>query len=172
MTLPRPRDIVIGALLVAVILLQVLILLRMQPIAVHTVVLNWFPVPVAAHNLTGYIVSGYVANWTWARNVRITSVQVWMGNPAGISWEGDVYITLNNRGDFTSPDQVITHYQFDKHAETSAPHQLFFQLGSKDSGCFVSAGQTTWVWRAFVNISDTEINSADGQVILYYVEAG
>jgi hypothetical protein len=164
------RDIIIVALLAVIVILQVLILIRLQPVTVHTVVLTWQPVQVSPHGLAGYIVSGYVANWTSPMNVRIVAVQVWMGNPAGVTWEGDVYVTLNNRGDFTSPDQVIVHYQFDKHAETSAPHQLFFQIGTKDSGFYVAGGQTIWVWRAFVNTSNTETVAADGQVILYYSE--
>lgn len=169
MVRPNPRDMVIVTLLAVIIIMQAFILFRIQPVAVHTVVLDWPPVRVAIHDTTGYVVSGYVANWTWSTDVRIVAVQVWMGNPAGVTWEGDVYVTLNKQGDFTSPDQVIVHYQFDKHAETSAPHQLFFQLGSKDSGFIVRADQKIWVWRSFVNTSTNETIAADGQVILYYI---
>jgi hypothetical protein len=91
-----------------------------------------------------------------------------MGNPLGILWEGDVYVTLNNQGDFYSQDQVIAHYQFDKHAESSVPHQLWFQVGSGESGFNLRTDQTIWVWRAFNNISNETVVSGDGQVIIYY----
>jgi hypothetical protein len=132
---------------------------------VHTLVVNWPPMKVAGHG----VISGYVASWTWQSDVRIVGVQVWMGNPSGILWEGDVYVTLNNRGVFdNSTDQVIVHYQLDKHAETSAPHQLWFQIGCEESGFNVGTGQTIWVWRAFNNISNETVVSGDGQVIIYY----
>lgn len=129
---------------------------------VHTLVVNWPPMKVAGHG----VISGYVANWTWQSDVRIVGVQVWMGNPSGILWEGDVYVTLNNRGVFdNSTDQVIVHYQLDKHAESSVPHQLLFQM---DSGFPAKAGQTIWIWRAFNNLSNETATSGDGQVIIYY----
>jgi hypothetical protein len=160
-----------ACLLVAIVILQLLIFSRLPMIpdrvGVHTVVLKWKPVPVPARNVT----SGYVASWTPQASVRIVAVQVWMGNPLAILWEGDVYVTLNNQGDFQSLDQVIVHYQFDKHAESSVPHQLWFQIGSSGSGFAVRASQTIWVWRAFVNASNETAVSGDGQVIIYY-EAG
>jgi hypothetical protein len=100
------------------------------------------------------------------------AIQVWMGNPSGTFWEGDVYVTLNDRGIFNnSTDQVIVHYQLDKHAESSTPHQLLFQIGSDHIGYLVKAGQTIWIWRAFNNISDQTAFAGDGQVIIYYTMA-
>jgi len=103
--------------------------------------------------------------------VLITAVQVWMGNPLGVLWEGDVRVVLNDVGDFHSPDQVIVHYQFDKHAESPVPHQVWFQIGSENSGFRVRAGETLWIWRAFVNLSDDATSAGDGHVIIYYIEA-
>jgi hypothetical protein len=152
------------------ILLQLLILSRLPTnhldrVEVHTIVLSWQPSEVPARNVT----SGYIGSWKPQSDVTIIIVQVWMGNPLGILWEGDVYVTLNNQGDFHSPDQVIVHYQFDKHAESSAPHQLWFQVGSNGSGFVVEAGETVWVWSAFKNISDNQVFAGDGQVIIYYL---
>jgi len=157
------------ALLVLIVSLQILVLYR-QPVnrtssVIHTLVMNWPPGEVAANA----VISGYVANWTWPMDVRIVAVNVWMGNPSGILWEGGVYVTINNIGIFNnSTDQVIVHYQLDKHAESSTPHQLMFQIGSDTSGFLVKAGQTIWVWRDFRNISDEPVFSGDGQVIIYY----
>jgi hypothetical protein len=165
--LPLVQLILVG-LLLAVLIMQGFLLydLRMnQGLAnVHTVVLNWTPRTIIPRDVT----SGYVANWTWPMDVRIVAVNVWMGNPSGILWEGDVYVSLNKRGIFNnSTDQVVVHYQFDKHAEGSTPHQLMFQIGS--GGFLVRAGQTVWVWRAFENISNESAFSGDGQVIICYV---
>jgi hypothetical protein len=164
---PHADRILILVLLILILSLQVVLLYR--PLSnvsdVHTLVLNWPPQQIAANT----VVSGYVGNWTWSTDVRIVAVQVWVGNPNGILWEGDVYMTLNNRGIFNnSTDQVIVHYQLDKHAESSTPHQLMFQIGSDNSGFLVKAGQTIWIWRAFNNISDYSTTAGDGQVIIYY----
>jgi hypothetical protein len=132
---------------------------------VHTLTLNWPAQEIPAKT----VLSGYVGNWSWPMNVRIVAVQVWMGNPYGTLWEGDIYVTLNNRGIFNnSTDQVIVHYQLDKHAESSMPHQLMFQIGSEGSGFLMKAGQTVWIWRSFNNISDHSATAGDGQVIVYY----
>jgi hypothetical protein len=161
--------IVILVLLVLILSSQVMLLYRLplseRPSMLHTAVLNWPPQQIAGNTM----VSAYVGNWTWSMDVRIMAVQVWMGNPSGILWEGDVYVTLNNRWIFNnSTDQVIVHYQLDKHAESSTPHQLMFQIGSDGSGFLVKAGQTIWIWRAFNNISDHPTNAGDGQVMIYY----
>jgi hypothetical protein len=160
--------ILLASLLVIVIVLQIYTLascLIPGRDTVHTVVLSWAPVDIAA----GSVVSGYAASWKPQSDVSIRAVQVWMGNPYGILWEGDVYVTLNNHGDFQSPDQVILHYQFDKHAESSVPHQEWFQIGEDNSGFKVKAGETVWVWFAFNNFSDMPTKAGDGQVIIYYL---
>jgi len=160
---------ILASSLVVIILLQAFTLARLhyasQRSEIHTVVLNWPLQEIQAGN----VVSGYVASWKPQGGVTIMAVQVWMGNPSGIFWEGDVYLTLNDRGDFRSPDQVIVHYQFDKHAESSVPHQLWFQIGQGGAGFHVSAGQTVWVWSAFNNFSDKSVKAGDGQVIIYYL---
>ena len=132
---------------------------------VHTVILNWPTREIPAHSVS----SNYVVSWTPDVDVSIVGVQVWMGNPYGILWEGDVYVTLNDKGDFQSPDQVIVHYQFDKHAESSVPHQLWFHVGHGENGFHVHTGQTVWVWFAFNNFSDKSAMAGDGQVIIYYL---
>jgi hypothetical protein len=132
---------------------------------VHTIVLKWGLQEIPA----GEVRSGYVASWNPEADVFIVAVQVWMGNPSGILWEGDVYVTLNDQGDFQSPDEVVVHYQFDKHAESPIPHQRWFQVGDGDSGFKVSADQTVWAWFLFNNASNQPIMSGDGQVIIYYV---
>lgn len=91
-----------------------------------------------------------------------------MGNPYNILWEGDTFVTLNDQGDFLSPDQVIVHYQFDKHAESSIPHQVWFPIGVGDSGFKVEANKTIWVWMLFKNTSDIPVSAGDGEVIIYY----
>jgi len=160
--------VIVTGLLLTIVILQLMTMWRfsvnMECGGVHTLVLKWDRTEIPARNVT----SGYVAYWKAPANMAIVAVQVWMGNPSGIFWEGDVYVTLNNQGDFQSPDQVIVHYQLDKHAESSVPHQLWFQIGSCGSAFNVSAGQTIWIWRAFNNISNETVMSGDGQVIIYY----
>jgi hypothetical protein len=170
-TYPHADRILILVLLMLILSLQVVLLYRSPsnviPSDVHTAVLNWSPQQIGANAM----VSGYVGSWAWSMDVSIVAVQVWMGNPNGILWKGDVYVTLNNRGIFNnSTDQVLVHYQLDKHAESSTPHQLMFQIGSDGSGFPVKAGQTIWIWRAFNNISDHSTTAGDGQVIIYYQE--
>jgi hypothetical protein len=132
---------------------------------VHTVVLKWGTRMIGPNGNF----SGYVGSWTPGRNIMITAVYVWMGNPSTVRWEGDVYLALNNEGDFASPDQVIVHYQFDKHAPTSQPHQQIYYLAQGDAQGFnVPQGQTVWVWTAFINIDAVSVTSGDGQVIIYY----
>lgn len=164
-----PWQALIASLILAILLLQLLILVRLptrsEDTDIHTVVLGWPPREVRAFSND----SGYVVSWEPQVDIKIVAVQVWMGNPLGILWEGDVYVTLNNQSDFQSPDQVIVHYQFDKHAESSVPHQRWFQVGCERTGFRVRAGQTIWIWFAFNNISDKEAKSGDGQVIIYYM---
>ena len=160
--------IVLASLLVIVIVLQIYTLASLRiskEDTVHTVVLSWAPMDIPA----GSNESGYAASWKPQSDVLISAVQVWMGNPYGILWEGDVYVTLNNQGDFESPDQVIVHYQLDKHAESSVPHQEWFQIGTDNSGFKVKSGETVWVWFLFNNFSDRPTKAGDGQAILYYL---
>jgi hypothetical protein len=156
-------------LLIGGLLLTTAVLLFFQGLSgvvtVHTVVLKWGTKMIGPNGNF----SGYVASWTPNRDVTITAVYVWMGNPSTVRWEGDVYLTLNNRGDFTSPDQVIVHYQFDKHAPTSQPHQQIYYLALGGTRGFnVPQGQTVWVWTAFVNIDPVSVAAADGDVVIYY----
>jgi len=154
---------IIGGLLTTVVLLFFQGLLGVG--TVHTIVLKWGTKMIGPNGNF----SGYVASWTPDSDVAITAVYVWTGNPSSVRWEGDVYVTLNDKGDFVSPDQVIVHYQFDKHAPTSQPHQQIYYLalgGSK--GFNVLQSQTVWVWTAFVNVDPVSVESADGQVIIYY----
>lgn len=162
-------QIITVALLLTIVVLQLALIYQTsgwpKGSYVHTVVLNWPPQQIPANT----VISGYVGNWSWSVDAKIVAVQVWMGNPSGTRWEGDVYVTLNDKGIFNnSTDQVVVHYQLDAHAESSAPHQLMFQIGSGGSGFLVKAGQTIWVYRAFNNVSDHPTTAGDGQVIIYY----
>jgi hypothetical protein len=156
-------------LLIGGLLLTSVVLLFFQGLfgvgTVHTIVLKWGTRMIGPNGNF----SGYVASWTPDREVAITAVYVWMGNPSTVRWEGDVYLTPNDKGDFLSPDQVIVHYQFDKHAPTSQPHQQIYYLALGGSRGFdVLQGHTVWVWTAFVNIDPTSVVAGDGQVIIYY----
>ena len=157
-------------LLVSIVGLQLYVIsrpARLELRDVHSVVLKWPPRPIPAHNVS----SGYVASWKSGGDVWITAVEVWMGNPSGIFWEGDVYVSLNDIGDFTSVDQVVVHYQLDKHAETSIPHQEFFPLGGQAYGFHVKPEDSLWVWFAFNNLSDQLTVAGDGYVIIYFLQA-
>jgi hypothetical protein len=161
--------ILITFLLAVLIVLQILILTSLRSESdnseIHSVVLKWPPQEIAA----GDVVSGYADSWQSGVDVEIVAVQVWMGNPYGVLWEGDVYVTLNNNGDFVSPDQIIVHYQMDKHEESSEPHQEWFQIGHGDTGFYVNNNQTIWAWYSFKNISEQTVSAGDGQVIIYYI---
>jgi hypothetical protein len=164
----------LASLLIMVIILQLVTLTHLtsnsNPNEIHTVILKWKPQTILSiKEQPNNVASGYVDSWKPRNDVRIIAVQVWMGNPSNISWEGDVYITLNNRGDFQSTDQVIVHYQFDKHAESSLPHQKWFQIGYENSGFPVKKSQTVWAWFAFVNTSNKSTAAGDGEVIIYYL---
>ena len=114
----------------------------------------------------GEVLSGYVGNWTAPRAVRVMRVQVWMGNPYGVTWEGDVHVTKNASGSFWQGDSLLAHYQFDKHAESPVPHQLMFDLSP---GYRLLSGESIYVWRAFHNTSPGATKAGDAQVIIYYV---
>jgi hypothetical protein len=160
--------VILVVFLVTIILLQVIIILRLPTSTkyalIHTYVLKWEPREILSNSIT----SEYVASWKPETNIMITAIQVWMGNPFGILWEGDVHVTVNNQGDFQTSDQVIVHYQLDKHAESSTPHQQWFQVGTEQSGFPVDTIQTIWVWLLFNNFSNEKTTSGDGEVIIYY----
>jgi len=128
----------------------------------HSAVIRWNPVNISAHS----VVAGYVGYWNATKQGRVLRVQVWMGNPYGITWEGDIYVTKNSSGDFQYRDSLLVHYQFDKHVESPIPHQLMFDL---TPGFPVSSGERIYVWRLFHNISPKWTLSGDGEVIIYYV---
>ena len=161
--------VLITFLLIVLIFLQMFMLTSLwsglDDSEIHTVVLSWPPKEIAA----GEVASGYADSWHSEDNIEIVAVQIWMGNPYGVLWEGDVYITLNNQGDFISPDQIIAHYQMDKHAESSEPHQEWFQIGSSNAGFYVNSNQTIWAWFSFKNVSEQTVSAGDGQVIIYYI---
>ena len=134
---------------------------------VYSQLLAYPPTDISANNR----VEGWVLNWTPTTNVRIIRIQVWMGNPANVTWEGDTYVTIGkpndpwNSSSYTDSIQLLAHYQFDSHAPSSIPHQLMFDL---TPGFKVASGQTVNVYRLFVNIEPKTVNSGDVQVIIYY----
>jgi len=115
--------------------------------------------------------SGWILNWTPTTDVRIIRIQVWMGNPDNVTWEGDTYVTIgepsspSNSSSYTDAIQLLVHYQFDSHAPSPIPHQLMFDL---TPGFKVTLGQTINVWRAFVNTEPYNVTAGDVQVIIYY----
>ena len=126
----------------------------------HSRVIRWLPENIAVNTSLG----GFVGEWRPDQNVSVQRIQVWMGNPNGITWEGDVNV-VKNRSAFNAPDSLLVHYQFDKHAESPIPHQLMFDL----SPVFpVKVGETIYVYRLFVNCGPTWTRSGDGEVIIYY----
>ena len=118
--------------------------------------------------------SGWILHWTPTTDVRIIKIQVWMGNPTNVTWEGDTYVTVGEPSNLTDSSsyndtiQLLVHYQFDSHAPSPIPHQLMFDL---TPGFKVSSGQTINVWRAFVNAESRTVTAGDVQVIIYYENA-
>lgn len=122
---------------------------------------------ITANNST----SDWILLWTPMKDVRIVRIQVWMGNPANVTWEGDTYVTIGKPSSpadlstYTDTIQLLVHYQFDSHAPSSIPHQLMFDL---TPGFKVASGQTINVWRAFKNTDTSPVLAGDVQVIIYY----
>jgi hypothetical protein len=137
---------------------------------VHSQLLRCFPTNISAYSSVG----GWVMNWTPTTNVRVIRIQVWMGNPSNVTWEGDTYVTIGKPSDPSNPSsynntiQLLVHYQFDSHAPSPIPHQVMFDL---TPGFKVASGQTINVWRDFVNIEPHWVKSGDVQVIIYYENA-
>lgn len=152
---------------------------RFEGQTIHTFTLYWG----LEHIPPGSCLGGYVHNWTVPEAIRILQVEVWMGNPFDIKWEGDVIVALNNAVEPsmniggipaprhlwhpTSPDEVLIHYQFDSHAPSPLPHLLPFDLRP---GFHVDSGETLHVYRLFNSFDEKETYSGDGWVVFYYVE--
>ena len=130
---------------------------------IHTRKLVWGRQNIPART----IVEGYVADWTVEEAVRIEYIEVWMGNPYDILWEGDTIVTVNNTIDPWNPppDTELVHYQFDSHYKSSVPHQKSFDL---KSGFHIDAGKTVYVYRLFNHFDEKETESGDGWVMFYY----
>ena len=137
---------------------------------VYSQLLRCLPTNISAYSSVG----GWVMNWTPTTNVRVIRIQVWMGNPANVTWEGDTYVTIGKPSDPSNPNsynntiQLLVHYAFDSHAPSNAPTQLMFDL---TPGFQVASGQTIYVARYFVNIEPHWVESGDVQVIIYYENA-
>lgn len=114
---------------------------------------------------------GWIANWTLGKSIRVVRIQVWMGNPSTVTWEGDTFVTIGtptspyNASSYTGAIQLLVHYQFDSHAPSSTPHQLMFDL---TPGFKVASGQTVSVYRIFHNTGSTQAYSGDVEVLIYY----
>ena len=134
---------------------------------VYSQLLAYPPTSISANDR----VEGWVLEWTPETEVRIIRIQVWMGNPANVTWEGDTFVTIGkpndpwNSSSYTDSIQLLVHYQFDSHAPSPIPHQLMFDLAP---GFKVASGQTVNVYRLFVNIESRTVTSGDVQVIIYY----
>jgi uncharacterized protein (UPF0333 family) len=142
-------------------------LLRQAKPYVHSQLLSYGITSIPAYGN----VSGWILDWNTTGDVRVVRIQVWMGNPANVTWEGDTWVTvgkpdnLTDSNSYNYPIQLLVHYQFDNHAPSSVPHQLMFDLGD---GFEVLSGQTINVWRLFNNIEPYTVYSGDVQVIIYY----
>ena len=115
----------------------------------------------------GKKIEGYVANWTVDEQVRIVGIEIWMGNPYDILWEGDTFVMLNNTVNPWNPppDTVLAHYQFDSHDKSPVPHQRSFGL---PYGFLIDAGETLFIYRLFNNFDEEDTYSGDGWIILHY----
>jgi len=133
----------------------------------HSQLLAYPTVNIDANNST----SGWILDWTPTTEIRIIRIQVWMGNPTNVTWEGDTYVTIGkpsspaNSSSYTDSIQLLVHYQFDSHAPSPIPHQLMFDL---TPGFKVASGQTINVYRLFVNTESYNVTAGDVQVIIYY----
>lgn len=134
---------------------------------IHSQLLGYPPTNVTANSR----VEDWVLNWTPTTDVRIVKIQVWMGNPDNVVWEGDTFVTIGKPGNpwnsssYTDAIQLLVHYQFDSHAPSPMPHQLMFDL---TPGFKVASGQTINVYRLFVNTELYTVYAGDVQVIIYY----
>ena len=129
----------------------------------HSQVIRWDPKNIASTSR----VEDFVGEWAPTRNIRVMRIQVWMGNPNNVTWEGDTFV-VKNRSDLAASDSLLAHYQFDKHAESPVPHQFMFDL---EPGFKVSSGEKLSIWRRFVNTSPQDTMSGDGEVIVYYINS-
>ncbi len=141
------------------------------------------PTPYIHSQLLGYPTTpippigkaeGWILNWTPKIDIRIIRIQVWMGNPDNVVWEGDTFVTIGkpsgpwDSNSYNSTIQLLVHYQFDSHAPSPIPHQLMFDL---TPGFKVASGQTINIYRLFVNTENFTVNAGDVQVIIYYENA-
>jgi hypothetical protein len=163
--------IVLAVLLVGVIVTWVISSLPSEPYIHSQLLENEPPTPIPAYDST---TSNWIQNWTPTTDVRIIRVQVWMGNPDNVTWEGDTYVTIgkpsdpSNSSSYNDTIQLLVHYQFDSHAPSPTPHQLMFEL---TPGFKVASGQTINIYRDFVNIEPYTVYAGDVQVIIYYENA-
>ena len=136
--------------------------------SIHILTVTWGTRPYELIE-SGEVLKGYMWNWTTASPIRILQVEVWMGNPYNITWEGDVIVTLNNSVDLWYPpieDAVLVHYQFDSHDSSPIPHFRSFDLRP---GFIVPAGETLHIYRLFNNFDEKNVYAGDGWVVFYYI---
>lgn len=101
--------------------------------SIHILTVTWGTRPYELIE-SSEVLKGYMWNWTTTSPIRILQVEVWMGNPYNITWEGDVIVTLDNTIDLWYPpieDEVLVYYQFDSHDSSPIPHFRSFNLRPK-----------------------------------------
>jgi hypothetical protein len=132
--------------------------------SIHTMKLGWSPQLLEPFES----VEGYVANWTSHTRINILQIDVWMGKPYDILWEGDAILTTDIDVDVWHPneDEVLIHYQFDSHAPSPLTHFRSFNLRP---GFIVEADTTLYVWRLFNSFDVKATNAGDGWMRLYYI---
>lgn len=130
--------------------------------SLHTYTLRWGRKNISANTT----IEGFVSEWTPDKPTRVMQISAWMGNPYGILWEGDIYVTLSPEpSQKEGPDKLLMHYQFDSHAGSPIPHQLTEDLRP---GFLVNEGETIYVYRVFHSFDDETTRSGDGRIIIYY----
>jgi type IV secretory pathway component VirB8 len=158
--------VLVGALVGVFAYLVPMVINQTEPY-VHSQLLHYPPVNISSLSSVG----GWVMNWTPPTNVRVIRIQVWMGNPINVTWEGDTYVTIgkptqpNNASCYNNTIQLLVHYQFDSHAPSPIPHQLMFDL---TPGFEVVSAQTIYIYRDFVNFEPHNVAGGDVQIIIYY----
>lgn len=148
------------------------------PESIHIVTLCWPLEHIEARGVVG----GYVATWYTPTSIHILQVDVWMGNPYTILWEGDVIVTMSNAtsptfqlGGISVPqhlwhpaiDEALVHYQFDSHSPSPLPHLISFNLRP---GFHVHDNKPIYVYRLFNSFDEQATDAGDGWIVIYYLE--
>lgn len=111
----------------------------------------------------------YTAEWFAGKPISVLRLEIWVGNPYDVLWEGDVIVLMSNKKDPWNPppDLLLAHYQFDSHGGSSIPHQKSFNL---EPGFHTDEGETVYIYRLFNSFDEEDTEAGDGWVVFYYTE--